>query len=194
MKNGYLTDVLFRLEQVSRDVHDHFYNLAPEQLLWQPGETSWSIAGCLSHLIVTDKAYFPQVQQVLDGTYKRPLLSYIPFLSGFWGRIILKAVGPSVHSPIRTLEKFMPEKNIDGESIVRRYEEHIALLSDYIRRTDNYRHKRIYFRSPAGRYIVYSLKHTLILMANHHERHYAQALEVMKDPGFPKDRLNIDEG
>lgn len=193
MKNAYLTDVLFRLEQVSRDVHDHFYNLEATQLLWQPAEHSWSIAQCLSHLIVTDTSYFPQVESVLNGTYTRPALSYLPFLTGFWGRVILKTVGARVNTPIRTLEKFQPEKNINGESIVRRYEEHIEKLSAYIRKTDSFKHKRIYFKSPAGQYIVYSLKHTLMLMANHHERHYHQALQVMQMPLFPKDRLNMNE-
>lgn len=193
MNNRYLTEVLFRLEQVSRDVHDHFFNLDAAQLLWQPDAHSWSIASCLSHLIVTDTSYFPQVERVLNGTYNRPLLSYVPFLSSFWGRLILKTVKPVVGTPIHTLQKFEPEPDLNAETIVRRYEEHMGRLSAYIRQTDILGHKGIYFRSPAGAYIVYSLKHTLMLMASHHERHYAQALRLSMLPGFPKDRLNMTE-
>jgi len=193
MKNSYLTSVLYRLEQVSRDAHDNFFNLTDEQILWQPDENSWSIGQCLLHLILTDTMYFSQVQSVLTHTYRRPLLSYVPFLPEFWGRVVVKSVQPTVGTPLVAPKIFVEGKPLNPSTIVREFETHVANLTQLIRDTDHFNHKKIYFRSPVFKTIIYPLSATLELMANHHERHLNQALRVYKHPKFPKIRLNEEE-
>lgn len=192
MKNSYLTDVLFRLEQVSRDVHDVFFNLNEEQIMWKEAEMKWSIGQCLEHLIRTDTAYFSQVQSVLAGRYNRPRLSYIPFLGKIWGRLALKAVDSKVRTPLSSPDMFYPNEEFNPSHIVHDYEVHVANLTQLIRDTDHFNHKRIFFKSPMFKGIVYPLSDTLKLMANHHERHLNQAMNVYNALHFPKMGLNDD--
>lgn len=192
MKNTYLTKVLYRLEQVSRDAHDSFFNLTNEQIMWKPDNVSWSIGECLQHLILTDESYYTQVQAVLTKQYRRPFLSYLPFLAKFWGKLALKSVQPVVGTPLMAPAIFSKGKELNPTTIVREFEVHVGQLTQLIRETDHFNHQKIYFRSPVFKGIIYPLSDTLILMANHHERHLNQALRVFNDSRFPKSK-SVDE-
>lgn len=186
MKNGYLTKVLYRLEQVGRDAHDAFFNLTSEQISWKPDAQSWSIGECLKHVIETDKLFYPQVEAVLQNTYRRPLLSFVPFLPNLWGDLALKAVRPEVGTPLNAPQIIQQNQSFDPNEIVGEFEKHITYLTNLIRDTDHYNHHKIYFKSPFFKTIIYPLSDMVELMANHHERHLKQAMNVLNNPRFPK--------
>lgn len=195
MKNKHLEELIYRAELVKQDVKDEFANLTEFQLNWKPSADSWSIAQCLDHLIISDEAYFGQIEMILQGKYRRPFWSLIPGKAKFWGRLLITLLKSDSSKKLTTPAVFEPSESRHGTEIVDRFLQHEERAAGYLRKLDEVKNDRFYIQSPVSPYITFRLPDLEEIMLLHHERHYKQAKRITESDKFPKsDKLSQAEG
>lgn len=185
MNNKHLEELLYRAEMVKQDVRDEFSNLTAFQLNWKPNPESWSIGQCLDHMMVADRTYFPQVEAILQGKYRRPFWSLIPGKPKVWGRLLITML-KDPNRRLQTVDIFFPTESKVSEAIVDHFLEHEELVIQYLQRMDAVNNGKYYVKSPISNYITYSLRDLAEIMLLHQERHFKQAKRVMGLEKFPK--------
>lgn len=64
-----------KLDNLTGQFVNCFGSLYPEQLNWKPNSQTWSIAQNMEHLMVVNETYYPVLEQLKSGIYKKhPLL------------------------------------------------------------------------------------------------------------------------
>lgn len=173
------------LKIVANDVERTFAGLSEERLNWKPAENSWSIAQCLDHLILTDKAFFPDLDAIGNGTRRNGFWENWSPLTGYFGRFLISSMRndeKKVKSPSKTI---VPPSEIEP-GIIGRYLKHVDILIEKInaagRAVDA---ERTIFTSPFARIITYSFADGCTVIAEHAKRHTRQAKRVMEAENFP---------
>jgi len=154
--------------------------LSDEQLNFTPNDSSWSIAGCVEHLAISETALFGIVEQTLT-TEADPLKrSEVKFTD----EQILGLITDRT-SKIKTRPEFEPKNNFESyqgsvEEFKSKRKQNIKFVKTT---TDNMRNK--YFEFPFGIVDCYQV---VLFMSGHSERHTAQIKEVMAHASFPKSK------
>lgn len=185
MNNKHLEELLYRTEMVKQDVRDEFSNLTAFQLNWKPAPEVWSIGQCLDHMMVSDRSYFPQVDALLAGRYRRPFWSFVPGKSKVWGKLLISLL-KDPNRKLETVEVFRPTESKLHETVVDRFLEHEDVVSDYLQRMDSVDNSKYYVKSPVSGYITYTLRDLAEIMLLHQERHFKQAKRLLSFEKFPK--------
>jgi hypothetical protein len=195
MKNKHLEELIYRAELLKQDVKDEFSNLTEFQLNWKPAPDAWSIAQCLDHLIVSDEAYFEQIEKILEGRYRRPFWSLIPGKAKFWGRLLISLLKSDSSKKLTAPAVFEPSESKLSADIVDRFLQHEEKAAEYLRKLDEVKNDKFYIQSPVSPYITYKLPDLEEIMLLHHERHFKQAKRITESDKFPKsDKLSQAEG
>src|SRR5437764_13724279 len=92
--NGELGGLLEELKAVADDAQKVFGGLTPAQLNWKPSAEQWSVGQCFEHLIKTNEPYARVIEGVVRGERRAGAWERLSPLSGFWGRMVLRAVAP----------------------------------------------------------------------------------------------------
>jgi hypothetical protein len=183
--NSEISNHISSLQNSSKDVRDLFSSLSDEQLNWKPNDKKWSVGECIEHLLVTNKTYFPQLEEITAGKHNNSFWqSFSPF-SGFFGKMLIKTVSPDNVKKTKTAVVFTPKSSRVHKSIISDFEQTNDKLISYMRGIEGDLSKtKIY--SPVGKFITYSLANALTILTIHETRHINQAKAVMKTEGFPK--------
>lgn len=189
MNNPFLKDIFAQLDIVSEQVKQNFIDLDESQLNWKPNEKSWSIGQCLDHLIVTNNQYSKIFKDFSSGQKKVNIFERMGLLSGVWASFLKKATLPNPTQKTKTFEVFEPSKSEIPSDIARVFLNENERFKDLIRNLDKLNLEKTMMSSPVSNMIVYSLKDALIILANHEERHFNQAMNVMNQPAFPKNEI-----
>lgn len=168
----------------SAEIEQRFSNLTVGQLNWKPAPDSWSVGECIRHLIVTNTSYFPQFEQIINGTKKKTFWERLP-LSKFWGNFLKKATGPIVKSKTKTQPIWDVNSSNEKLSILDEFRVQQNQLLNYIRVLGK-DSGNIIITSPAAAFITYSLKDAFDILIQHEERHIRQAERLTAAEGFPK--------
>jgi hypothetical protein len=171
-------ELISRLGQVSYNAEAEFGVLTAEQLNLKPSSDSWSIAQCLDHLITTNKTYFPQIEAIISGRFKKTFYRRLPLLPKLFGKILIKTVSPDTERKTKTAKVFYPGSSELPGSIVKDFTSHNNLLIELIQKTYGLNTEKIIISSPVSPSIVYSLKDAFIILTLHEERHLNQAKRV----------------
>lgn len=194
MNNKHLEELLYRTEMVKQDVRDEFSNLTAFQLNWKPAPEVWSIGQCLDHIMVADRSYFGQLDAIIQGKYRRPFWSLVPGKAKMWGKLLLSLLKPDSTQKIETVPEFEPTKSKVNESIVDDFLAHEEQVITYLQELDKVNYGKYYLKSPASKYITYSLRDLSEITLLHQERHFKQAKRLMHLEKFPKaDKLSRSE-
>lgn len=174
------------LEAVTHQVRSEFGGLSAEQLNWAAAAGRWSIAQCLDHLMTINRLYFPMLAAVADGSYRPSLWARISPLSGFFGGLLVKSLGPDSPKPVKTSPKAQPSSSQISADIVARFAAHQTDLIKHITAIPaSVDPDRVVVTSPLVGVVTYSLTDCLTLLVVHEERHLGQARRVVAAPGFP---------
>ena len=191
MKHKHLEELTYRTEMVKQDVRDEFSNLTAFQLNWKPTPEVWSIGQCLDHIMLADRSYFPKLDAIIQGKYKRPFWSFLPGKSKVWGKLLLSLLKPESTQKITTPALLEPTKSKLGESIVDKFLEHEEKVVKYLQELDELNYEKFYLKSPFSKYITYSLRDLTEITLLHQERHFKQAKRILSMDKFPKgDKLS----
>lgn len=177
MENKYLESILIKLEELKKDVVKNFGELDSEQLNRKPNENSWSIAQCLDHIITTNEKYFTEFEDIVknNGSDRNG----IPLLSRFFGKMLIKSVSPDSKKKMKAPKVFQPSSSLISGNIVEEFVKQQDYLIEIIKQSDKLDHKKVIITSPVSRFITYSLKDAITIIALHEERHILQACRIL---------------
>lgn len=164
-----------KLNQISFDFKSEFSSLNFEELNWKPSPKVWSVGQVLHHLITINKTYFPIIEQLKSGTYKKPFMARFPFMVNFFGNFILKGVDPNQKRKTKTFPIWEPAQSDIPADILLRFDQHQKELIELIKSCDLLLQKNSIISSPANHNIVYTLEKAFDIITTHEERHLIQA-------------------
>jgi len=185
MNNAYLTEVLSKIEAISKKAKAEFEPLNATQLNWKPHPAKWSIGQCLDHLIATNRSYYPQLKVVASGEKRSTFWEKMPLLPGVFGKMLLKTVAPRNAKPVKTFAVFEPTSSDIASDIVQQFMTHQKEWGQLLRQTDQADHQQTILTSPVSRIMTYTLHDCITMLAMHEERHFNQAKRVMTQSTFP---------
>ena len=180
-----LADVITAANNVASEAKSVFGNLSVTQLNWKPSSDRWSVAQCFDHLITSNKAYFPVVENVLAGK-KRTFWESMPLLPKLAGKMLIKSLDPASTRKIRAPKKFQPsQSNISG-SIIDDFVAQQAQVVEKMKASEHLHLERIVITSPVAAVVTYSLMDAYRIIVVHERRHFQQARRVIEENAFPK--------
>ena len=184
--SGELADLVAIVRDVSATARTRFEPLTAAQLNWQAAPARWSVAQCLDHLVITNAAYFPAFDAVLAGRHRPTIWQRMPWVPGFFGAQLRKAVHPDSGKPYTAPKIFAPSASTVDAGIVRRFVDQQARVIDYLTRSAGLDLDGIVITSPVARVVVYSLFDAFRIIVTHEQRHVRQAIRVADLPAFPR--------
>ena len=178
---GFVTE----LEAVGREAREVFGRLSAAQLNWKPSAEQWSVGQCFDHLIVTNRTFFPVMERVAAGTYKGSMWGRVSPLSGFFGRLILKALDPEKGRKTKAPRVFEPAASDVEADVIEQFTRHQGELAGRMRATATADLRRTKVTSPVAAVATYSLLDAYRIVVAHERKHLAQARRVTESAGFP---------
>lgn len=188
MNNTYLKGIFEQFDTVTQNIKTSFGELNEAQLNWKSHPKEWSIGQCLDHLIVTNNQYSKTFHAFANGTKTPNFFEKRGWLSNFWAKELIKATLPKVNKKTKTFQVFEPTQSNIRNTIVTDFVKENERFKSLILDMDNLNHQTTIMSSPVSKLIVYSLKNACIILANHEERHYNQAMNMMSHHKFPKSK------
>lgn len=179
-----LADVSSGLDDVAQDAAVTFGALNPKHLNWRPDPTSWSVAQCLEHLIVSNERTRENADRALDASQPRTIWQRLPLVPALIGPMLVKSQAPGAGRKIKTTEWAQPAADNMGPDIVSRFAAQQRELAAWVRGLDHDRARAAIMESPFGHVIAYSVLNACRLLLAHDHRHMGQARRVMQASGF----------
>jgi DinB superfamily len=185
-QNLTLPQIYDEAEAIAGDAKTLFGHLNTQQLNWKPAADSWSVAQCLDHLITINGKYYPVFDLILKGEYRKTFLHGMPFLHGFFGRVMIKALSPESQRKLKAPGAARPSSSSIDPQIVDRFIAHQRETLAKMRSLEGRGPAGIIITSPFVGVVVYSLLDAFRIVVAHERRHFAQARRVMETDQFPR--------
>lgn len=182
---GELGGLLEELAAVGREAREVFGRLSAAQLNWKPSAERWSVGQCFDHLIVTNRCFFPDLERVAAGTYRSSLWGRVSPLSGFFARLILKALDPEKGRKTKAPRVFEPARSDVAADVMQKFAAHQEELSAKLRATAGADLRGLKVTSPVSPVATYSLFDAYRIVVAHERKHFEQARRVTRTEGFP---------
>jgi hypothetical protein len=184
-KNGEIDGLVKELQTVAEDARKVFGGLSTAQLNWKPSEQQWSVGQCFDHLIVTNRCFFPDMERVAAGKYRSSLWGRVSPLSGFFARLILKALDPEKGRKTKAPRVFEPAKSDVAADVIEQFATHQTELSTRMLATTGADLRGLKITSPVAAVATYSILDAYRIVVAHERKHFEQAQRVTRAEGFP---------
>jgi hypothetical protein len=181
-----LPEIIDEAAAIASDSQTTFGHLRANQVNWKPSPDQWSVAQCFDHLITTNRGYFPQFDQVIKGEKITTLWQRAPFLPGFFGGLLIRAVSPEAKRKLKAPIKFQPSTSDIDPQIVNKFLAHQQEVIGKVEAMGQKNIDRIVIYSPATNLVIYSALDACRIIVAHERRHLIQAQRVMESRDFPK--------
>ena len=189
----HLSKLIAEATAISDETKACFGDLTAQQLNWKPDADQWSVAQCFDHLVTANEAYFPIFEKVISGEKKNTFWESVPWLSSFWGKMLIKSLDPKSTRKLKAPKIFRPSSShVDG-SIIRRFTDQQNRLIRYMTSTEHLDLENIKISSPVTSLITYSLMDTYRIIVTHEKRHFLQARRVSEMSVFSINRNSAPE-
>ena len=179
-----LVTVIDAADKIAAEARSAFGELTPSQLNWKPAPERWSVAQCFDHLITTNAAYFPPIDNVLAGK-KRTLWEKMPVLPGLGGKLLLKFVEPTSTRKVKAPKIFQPAQSEVSGSVINDFVNHQHTVIEKMKSTEHLDLEKIVITSPVTTVMTYSLMDAYRILVVHERRHFQQAKRVTEETAFP---------
>lgn len=181
-----LPEILTEAETISKDAQAAFGHLNAEQINWRPRAEQWSVGQCFEHLITSNREFFPQFDQIIEGGRKNTLWQSMPFLPGLFGGMLIKGLGPASQQKFKAPKNFQPLSSEINPRIVSEFVTHQIEVIGKIKATTGIDLEKVIIYSPVTKVMTYNLIDAYRIIVLHERRHLKQAQHVMEAPGFPR--------
>ncbi|MBX3245058.1 MAG: DinB family protein [Acidobacteria bacterium] len=178
-----IIQVELEVDSITADIDQKFGELTSAQINWKPSAESWSVGQCLDHLIKTSEIYSVDINSVAKGTRGFNFLERFSPLSGFFGKLLIKAMDND-EKKVKTSDRFVPPSNIDA-NVVGLFRTSQEDLKETVRGTEHLDWKKTILTSSFMKIVTYSLADAFTIITKHQRRHMRQAERVMKLEQFP---------
>jgi hypothetical protein len=187
MLQGFANPTLLSLfhdaASVSAEFEELVQGLDEARLSWSPRPGAWSIAQCLEHLTVTDRAAQRSIGDALRRA-RRGRRSERPLRPSPVGSWLISNAGPNGGRRMTAPARLAPPELPDAGALERFLASQRRLL-DAIHAADGFDINRIVLAAPINRLLPLSLGEVLAITIAHSRRHLEQARRVRNDLGFP---------
>jgi len=180
-KSFELRDVLKSSLELDARVRRASDGWSLQQLNWRPDRQTWSVGQQFHHLVLGNRLYVEIVERLaLDA--KPETTGYRP---GFWGRVMLKAVGPDDKLPAPVPKQMVPSENPIETSVITEYFE---LQERFHRAASSLEGKDLdqKFRSPFASFVNLKLGDAIQIVERHNARHLGKVLAMIEASDFPR--------
>ncbi|HYH86039.1 MAG TPA: DinB family protein [Pyrinomonadaceae bacterium] len=186
--NGVQGKLIEQLGSITEDARKVFGALTPAQLNWKPSAEEWSVGQCFDHLIVTNRGFFPLLEQVGRGERRNGAWeNWSPF-TGLFGKFVARSLEQEGGRKFKAPKKLEPSSSdIDG-GIINRFAEHQSELSELLKATAGRDLEKVVVTSPISGFVTYRLPDACRIVVAHERRHFAQARRVTEAVGFPSSK------
>ena len=184
--NGELSRLIQGMKAVADDAQRAFGGLTPAQLNWKPSAEQWSVGQCFEHLVKTNEPYVPVLEEVTGGVRRPRVWERLSPLSGFWGRMVMRAVAPESARKFKARPGFRPSSSAVDPQVVERFADLQYRLADLMGRTAGAGPEKVIITSPILGFVTYSLLDAYRIITSHGRRHLAQARRVTEAEAFPR--------
>ncbi|NNE35958.1 MAG: DinB family protein [Rhodothermales bacterium] len=172
-----------RVDQTTADFVDLTVNLTSDQLRWRPEQNQWSIAECVSHILLVDGPYVSQIEKQYSVGPVDPAPSDA-YMTSWAGRLMLNTVDPDTARRVPTVGAFKPvEIPVD---FIADFVEHQERLKKSIKESAARNLNLVRVSSPVSKLIRFRLGECLHFLVIHQIRHLHQARRVRLDSNFPE--------
>ena len=186
MNSVDLKELLRQLDACTKEVENNFAHLNQEQLNFSPENGSWSIGQCLSHIIKTNEAYFPEVKKNLSEGYRMKFWEkYSPFSTSI-GKSMLTHLGADIKKKFKTPKIFSPNSKFTSTALFPAFSNHQKSMVELYQSFEKKSSYNSNITSPASKLITLPVSDLLKILVAHEQRHIKQAINVMSHPKFPK--------
>ncbi|MEM9666792.1 MAG: DinB family protein [Bacteroidota bacterium] len=86
------------------------------QRRWQPAPKAWSMNGCIEHLVLTDGAYLPRMEEAVRQAPSVAAPS--PFQPSWFGRLFQSMLQPTVRFRLRAPASIRPTATLQASPLV----------------------------------------------------------------------------
>lgn len=177
----WIEDTARRSLELDRRAEESLSGLSKEQLNWRPGKDTWSVGQQLQHMVLANRGYV----EIMESLGKSAGPAKDEYKPGFWGRFLIKAVGPEESIPAPVPKPLIPsEAPMDG-SILREF---LDLQTRYHQALGGIGAKDLNarFSSPFAKLIKLKLGDAIQILARHNERHLLKTFKLLERSDFPK--------
>ncbi len=185
LSNADVGNLLREAKAVTSETEIEFAQLSVEQLNWKPSDGEWSVGQCFDHLITTNLAMFPQIDEVIRGEKGQSFWENLPVVPGLWGKFIISRARPETVAKSKAPRVFEPSQSEIGGDIIARFIEHQATFAEKLEATAKVELSETRVTSPVAKFVTYSLLDALRILVFHERRHFNQAERVLQSEGFP---------
>jgi hypothetical protein len=177
----WISEVAERSRDFDKKAEDAFRPLSPEQLNWRPDKDTWSVGQQLHHMVLANTPYVKIVEDLAASAGP----ARDEYKAGFWGRFLIKAVGPEESVPAPVPKPMIPTEAPLDKAIL---EEFLSLQVRYHKALAGVESKDLNgkFTSPFAKMIKLKLGDAIKIIERHNERHIGKALKLLERPEFPK--------
>jgi uncharacterized damage-inducible protein DinB len=183
---AFINRTIQRGREAREKVLRNFSDLTVKQFNWKSSPDSWSIAECLEHLVISDRAYFSDLQKIMNGQYSMTFWEkYSPF-TALLGKMFKDQLQEEPKRKTKTHRKLTPQLSKKNLEFIREYTANLDTFLNYI---SNCRHADIdetIITSPTIKIITYNLRDALQFLVEHEHRHINQGIRVRDNVNFPK--------
>ncbi len=177
-----ITDLIDQLASAQSDARALVTDLAEERGVWRLEPGSWSVAECLDHLAVTNRAYLqamkePAARALQDGKLRRR-----PARPGIVGSWFINSIEPPVKGSfkIKAPDAIKPHAALTLANALVSFETSQDEVRAFVSSYSSLDLASIRFRNPFIRGIRFSLATGLHVIAAHERRHLWQAWLVRR--------------
>jgi DinB superfamily len=174
-----------QLEDNRRTAEGLVRDLSEAQLQWRPDERSWSIAQCLDHLAIADRAYLVSMGQALAEARRRGSRRRGPIQPGWFSRWFVQTMEPPPRRKLPAPRKIVPALGKSGDEVKRDFFAAQSETLDLLHEAAGADLNRTRFANPFFPLIRFTAGTGFLVIVAHERRHLWQAERIRQRPGFP---------
>lgn len=175
-----------KLEASDREAHALLHDLNEEQLNWRPDERSWSVAQCLDHLNVANRAYLAPMLGAVERARRAGDVQLAPIRPGFLGRWFVSTLEPPPKRRLPAPGKIVPALRKGRAELTEEWRLVQTELTAVLREGAGIDLNAARFVNPLLPLIRFSVGTGFLIIDAHERRHLWQAEQVRRKPGFPQ--------
>jgi hypothetical protein len=171
-----------QLNAADRDAQSLAAELTPKQGAWQPAPGSWSVAECLEHLAISNRAYIAAMQLAADRARSEGKMRRGPANPGFFGGWFAKLLEPPAKRGfrIKAPPAIVPSRAATLAEAFADFASAQIEVRAFLQTNADLDLARITFANPFIGGVRFSLASGLNIITVHERRHLWQAQNVRR--------------
>jgi hypothetical protein len=181
-----IQEVLIALDDNDRQAEAVARGLDDERFNWRPDGRSWSVAQCLDHLNVANRAYLGPMRAALERARQKGAMRRGAIQPGFVGRWFVATLEPPPKRRLPAPKKIVPAARKGRDEVMEEWRRVQSEAKELLREAAGQDLNGTRFVNPFFSLIRFSVGTGFQVIAAHERRHLWQAERVRQNPRFPE--------